>query len=184
MQTVFKFFLFYAGDLANVFFIITVGTGIYWLVFFKVSVLPDFGVLWITVNNGIILYCHFYTKIHFLLFFFFCLSDQTIEASLYMIFCSVCFSSCDHPFLFLRSHCAYSLLNSQLNTLCVWIDCVLNIDLFFAKGIQSKALHILLCMPSVLFQCWFLITGSAVRLCPFTTPISRESFCYVRSVCF
>lgn len=47
-------------------------------------------------------------------FFFFCLSDQTIEASLYMIFCSVCFSSCDHPFLFLRSHCAYSLLNSQL----------------------------------------------------------------------
>lgn len=114
MQTVFKFFLFYAGDLANVFFIITVGTGIYWLVFFKVSVLPDFGVLWITVNNGIILYCHFYTKIHFLLFFFFCLSDQTIEASLYMIFCSVCFSSCDHPFLFLRFHCAYSLLNSQL----------------------------------------------------------------------
>uniref|UniRef100_A0A8C3K581 Transmembrane protein 67 n=1 Tax=Calidris pygmaea TaxID=425635 RepID=A0A8C3K581_9CHAR len=35
LQTVFKFLLFYAGDLANVFFIITVGTGIYWLVFFK-----------------------------------------------------------------------------------------------------------------------------------------------------
>ncbi|KFP71627.1 Meckelin, partial [Acanthisitta chloris] len=35
LQTVFKFLLFYAGDLANVFFIISVGTGIYWLVFFK-----------------------------------------------------------------------------------------------------------------------------------------------------
>uniref|UniRef100_A0A8D2QSC4 Transmembrane protein 67 n=1 Tax=Zosterops lateralis melanops TaxID=1220523 RepID=A0A8D2QSC4_ZOSLA len=35
LQTFFKFLLFYAGDLANVFFIITVGTGIYWLVFFK-----------------------------------------------------------------------------------------------------------------------------------------------------
>ncbi|XP_061852020.1 meckelin isoform X2 [Colius striatus] len=35
LQTIFKFLLFYAGDLANVFFIITVGTGIYWLVFFK-----------------------------------------------------------------------------------------------------------------------------------------------------
>ncbi|KAM6281995.1 meckelin isoform 2-T2 [Porphyrio hochstetteri] len=35
LQTLFKFLLFYAGDLANVFFIITVGTGIYWLVFFK-----------------------------------------------------------------------------------------------------------------------------------------------------
>ncbi|NWU61460.1 MKS3 protein, partial [Pterocles burchelli] len=35
LQTVLKFLLFYAGDLANVFFIITVGTGIYWLVFFK-----------------------------------------------------------------------------------------------------------------------------------------------------
>ncbi|XP_019406039.1 PREDICTED: meckelin isoform X1 [Crocodylus porosus] len=35
LQTVFKFLLFYAGDLANVFFIITVGTGIYWLIFFK-----------------------------------------------------------------------------------------------------------------------------------------------------
>uniref|UniRef100_A0A8C6X5E6 Transmembrane protein 67 n=1 Tax=Naja naja TaxID=35670 RepID=A0A8C6X5E6_NAJNA len=35
LQTVMKFLLFYAGDLANVFFIITVGTGIYWLIFFK-----------------------------------------------------------------------------------------------------------------------------------------------------
>ncbi|XP_009901246.2 meckelin [Dryobates pubescens] len=35
LQTVLKFLLFYAGDLANVFFLITVGTGIYWLVFFK-----------------------------------------------------------------------------------------------------------------------------------------------------
>ncbi|XP_026561755.1 meckelin [Pseudonaja textilis] len=35
LQTVVKFLLFYAGDLANVFFIITVGTGIYWLIFFK-----------------------------------------------------------------------------------------------------------------------------------------------------
>uniref|UniRef100_A0A8B9MMK9 Transmembrane protein 67 n=1 Tax=Accipiter nisus TaxID=211598 RepID=A0A8B9MMK9_9AVES len=35
VMTVLKFLLFYAGDLANVFFIITVGTGIYWLVFFK-----------------------------------------------------------------------------------------------------------------------------------------------------
>ncbi|XP_072855213.2 meckelin [Pogona vitticeps] len=35
LQTVLKFLLFYSGDLANVFFIITVGTGIYWLVFFK-----------------------------------------------------------------------------------------------------------------------------------------------------
>ncbi|XP_060631585.2 meckelin [Anolis sagrei] len=35
LQTVLKFLLFYAGDLANVFFTITVGTGIYWLVFFK-----------------------------------------------------------------------------------------------------------------------------------------------------
>ncbi|XP_048364150.1 meckelin [Sphaerodactylus townsendi] len=35
LQTVLKFLLFYAGDLANVFFIITVGTGIYWLIFFK-----------------------------------------------------------------------------------------------------------------------------------------------------
>ncbi|XP_037236867.1 meckelin isoform X1 [Falco biarmicus] len=35
LQTVLKFILFYAGDLANVFFIVTVGKGIYWLVFFK-----------------------------------------------------------------------------------------------------------------------------------------------------
>ncbi|XP_053104863.1 meckelin isoform X1 [Hemicordylus capensis] len=35
LQTVLKFLLFYAGNLANVFFIITVGTGIYWLIFFK-----------------------------------------------------------------------------------------------------------------------------------------------------
>ncbi|XP_042317912.1 meckelin isoform X2 [Sceloporus undulatus] len=35
LQTVLKFLLFYAGDLANVFFVISVGTGIYWLVFFK-----------------------------------------------------------------------------------------------------------------------------------------------------
>ena len=31
-----KFLLFYAGDLANVFFVITVGTGLYWLIFYKV----------------------------------------------------------------------------------------------------------------------------------------------------
>ncbi|XP_028592350.2 meckelin isoform X1 [Podarcis muralis] len=35
LQTVLKFLLFYSGDLANVFFIISVGTGIYWLIFFK-----------------------------------------------------------------------------------------------------------------------------------------------------
>ncbi|KAL0985354.1 hypothetical protein UPYG_G00155850 [Umbra pygmaea] len=35
METVLKFLLFYAGDLANVFFVITVGTGLYWLIFFK-----------------------------------------------------------------------------------------------------------------------------------------------------
>ncbi|XP_045064306.1 meckelin-like isoform X3 [Coregonus clupeaformis] len=35
METVLKFLLFYAGDLANVFFIITVGTGLYWLIFYK-----------------------------------------------------------------------------------------------------------------------------------------------------
>uniref|UniRef100_A0A8C1EPL4 Transmembrane protein 67 n=1 Tax=Cyprinus carpio carpio TaxID=630221 RepID=A0A8C1EPL4_CYPCA len=33
--TIMKFLVFYAGDLANVFFIITVGTGLYWLIFFK-----------------------------------------------------------------------------------------------------------------------------------------------------
>uniref|UniRef100_A0A2K6GEA5 Transmembrane protein 67 n=1 Tax=Propithecus coquereli TaxID=379532 RepID=A0A2K6GEA5_PROCO len=37
LTTVMKFLLYYAGDLANVFFIITVGTGLYWLIFFKVS---------------------------------------------------------------------------------------------------------------------------------------------------
>nr|XP_023668238.1 meckelin isoform X2 [Paramormyrops kingsleyae] len=35
LTTVLKFLLFYAGDLANVFFIITMGTGIYWLIFYK-----------------------------------------------------------------------------------------------------------------------------------------------------
>ncbi|KAK6490793.1 meckelin [Huso huso] len=35
LQTVLKFLLFYAGDLANVFFVVTVGTGLYWLIFFK-----------------------------------------------------------------------------------------------------------------------------------------------------
>ncbi|XP_046906171.1 meckelin [Hypomesus transpacificus] len=35
METVMKFLLFYAGDLANVFFIITWGTGLYWLIFYK-----------------------------------------------------------------------------------------------------------------------------------------------------
>ncbi|XP_005381854.1 PREDICTED: meckelin [Chinchilla lanigera] len=35
LQTVMKFLVFYAGDLANVFFIITMGTGLYWLIFFK-----------------------------------------------------------------------------------------------------------------------------------------------------
>ncbi|XP_004370883.1 meckelin [Trichechus manatus latirostris] len=35
LQTVMKFLLYYAGDLANVFFIITVGIGLYWLIFFK-----------------------------------------------------------------------------------------------------------------------------------------------------
>ncbi|MGH0147221.1 UNVERIFIED_CONTAM: hypothetical protein FKN15_051391 [Acipenser sinensis] len=34
-DTVLKFLLFYAGDLANVFFVVTVGTGLYWLIFFK-----------------------------------------------------------------------------------------------------------------------------------------------------
>lgn len=37
-QTIMKFLVFYAGDLANVFFIITVGTGLYWLIFFKVCI--------------------------------------------------------------------------------------------------------------------------------------------------
>ncbi|XP_063055866.1 meckelin [Engraulis encrasicolus] len=35
LETILKFLLFYAGDLANVFFIITVGTGLYWLIFYK-----------------------------------------------------------------------------------------------------------------------------------------------------
>ncbi|XP_069847161.1 meckelin isoform X1 [Dipodomys merriami] len=35
LQAVMKFLMYYAGDLANVFFIITVGTGLYWLIFFK-----------------------------------------------------------------------------------------------------------------------------------------------------
>ncbi|XP_007900910.1 meckelin [Callorhinchus milii] len=35
LPTVIKFLLFYAGDLANIFFLVTVGTGLYWLVFFK-----------------------------------------------------------------------------------------------------------------------------------------------------
>uniref|UniRef100_A0A8I3WSJ1 Transmembrane protein 67 n=1 Tax=Callithrix jacchus TaxID=9483 RepID=A0A8I3WSJ1_CALJA len=34
-DTVMKFLVYYAGYLANVFFIITVGTGLYWLIFFK-----------------------------------------------------------------------------------------------------------------------------------------------------
>ncbi|XP_066503686.1 meckelin isoform X2 [Hoplias malabaricus] len=33
--TILKFLLIYAGDLANVFFIISVGTGLYWLIFYK-----------------------------------------------------------------------------------------------------------------------------------------------------
>ncbi|XP_040849292.1 meckelin isoform X2 [Ochotona curzoniae] len=35
LQTVMKFLVYYAGDLANVFFTITVGAGLYWLIFFK-----------------------------------------------------------------------------------------------------------------------------------------------------
>ncbi|XP_072459653.1 meckelin isoform X2 [Notamacropus eugenii] len=34
-NTVMKFLMYYAGDLANVFFIIATGTGLYWLIFFK-----------------------------------------------------------------------------------------------------------------------------------------------------
>ncbi|XP_051813360.1 meckelin [Acanthochromis polyacanthus] len=33
--TLVKFLFFYAGDLANVFFVVTVGTGLYWLIFYK-----------------------------------------------------------------------------------------------------------------------------------------------------
>lgn len=32
-----KFLFFYAGDLGNVFFVVTVGTGLYWLIFYKVG---------------------------------------------------------------------------------------------------------------------------------------------------
>ncbi|XP_041104732.1 meckelin-like isoform X2 [Polyodon spathula] len=35
LQNVLKFLLFFAGDMANVFFVVTVGTGLYWLIFFK-----------------------------------------------------------------------------------------------------------------------------------------------------
>nr|XP_033788678.1 meckelin [Geotrypetes seraphini] len=35
LQTVVKFLMFYAGDLGNVFFLVTLGTGLYWLIFFK-----------------------------------------------------------------------------------------------------------------------------------------------------
>ncbi|XP_070691563.1 meckelin [Pempheris klunzingeri] len=35
LETMLKFLLFYAGDLANVFFAVTVGTGLYWLIFYK-----------------------------------------------------------------------------------------------------------------------------------------------------
>ncbi|XP_044064572.1 meckelin isoform X4 [Siniperca chuatsi] len=35
VETMLKFLLFYAGDLANVFFAVTVGTGLYWLIFYK-----------------------------------------------------------------------------------------------------------------------------------------------------
>ncbi|XP_029307433.1 meckelin isoform X2 [Cottoperca gobio] len=35
VETMLKFLMFYAGDLANVFFAVTVGTGLYWLIFYK-----------------------------------------------------------------------------------------------------------------------------------------------------
>ncbi|XP_070822056.1 meckelin isoform X1 [Chaetodon trifascialis] len=35
VETMLKFLLFYAGDLANVFFAVTVGTGLYWLILYK-----------------------------------------------------------------------------------------------------------------------------------------------------
>uniref|UniRef100_UPI0037E7BDA2 meckelin n=1 Tax=Semicossyphus pulcher TaxID=241346 RepID=UPI0037E7BDA2 len=35
VETMMKFLLFYAGDLANVFFAVTVGSGLYWLIFYK-----------------------------------------------------------------------------------------------------------------------------------------------------
>uniref|UniRef100_A0A3Q4H780 Transmembrane protein 67 n=1 Tax=Neolamprologus brichardi TaxID=32507 RepID=A0A3Q4H780_NEOBR len=40
LETMVKFLLFYAGDLANVFFAVTVGTGLYWLIFYKVCLIP------------------------------------------------------------------------------------------------------------------------------------------------
>lgn len=43
-----KFLFYYAGDLANVFFTITLGTGLYWLIFFKVS---DFLNLTLSANT-------------------------------------------------------------------------------------------------------------------------------------
>ncbi|KAM8826582.1 meckelin isoform 1-T1 [Synchiropus picturatus] len=42
VETMFKFLLFYAGDLANVFFAVTVGTGVYWLIFYKVGIAQQF----------------------------------------------------------------------------------------------------------------------------------------------
>ncbi|XP_064195930.1 meckelin isoform X1 [Anguilla rostrata] len=42
LETILKFLLFYAGDLANVFFVLTVGTGLYWLIFNKVSTAQQF----------------------------------------------------------------------------------------------------------------------------------------------
>ncbi|XP_068179758.1 meckelin-like [Antennarius striatus] len=35
VETMLKFLLFFAGDIANVFFIVTVGSGLYWLILFK-----------------------------------------------------------------------------------------------------------------------------------------------------
>ncbi|XP_072426341.1 meckelin [Chiloscyllium punctatum] len=35
VPTILKFLLFYAGDLANAFFVVLFGTGLYWLIFFK-----------------------------------------------------------------------------------------------------------------------------------------------------
>lgn len=50
LQTVMKFLVYYAGDLANVFFIVTVGTGLYWLIFFKVSQFLNFS--WMSSPNN------------------------------------------------------------------------------------------------------------------------------------
>lgn len=52
-QTMLKFLLFYAGDLANVFFAVTVGTGLYWLIFYKVRSIP-FGLSFI----GLVIFIH------------------------------------------------------------------------------------------------------------------------------